>query len=233
MSVFTESFDILKAALFPNKCRICGEIIEFDEELCSKCESAERIRMPICTKCGCEKADCICKKDPHKPEYKAVAAPFYYKDSIARGVLNCKMNDLPGLAAAQGAEIAETVKTIYESIDFDCVTYIPMRKYDEKYRGYNQSELLAHVVGEQCGLTCCDLLVKKRRTKMQKRQTASNRFVNMYNVFGLNPCANVTDKTVLLIDDVKTTGATLSSAALTLKAYGAKAVYCAVFAIVK
>ena len=68
---------------------------------------------------------------------------------------------------------------------------------------------------------------------MQKRQRAENRYVNMYNAFDLAENADVADKTILLIDDVKTTGATLSSAALTLKAYGAKAVYCAVFAIVK
>ena len=43
----------------------------------------------------------------------------------------------------------------------------------------------------------------------------------------------IKDKTILIIDDVKTTGATLSSASLTLKAYGAKEVYCAVLAIVK
>lgn len=41
------------------------------------------------------------------------------------------MNDLPSLTEAQGREIANTVKSLYELIDFDCVTYIPMRKYDE------------------------------------------------------------------------------------------------------
>lgn len=233
MNVFKDIFDILKTALFPNKCEICGNIIEFDKQRCSECKSAKRIEAPVCTKCGCEKADCICKKNTHKPEYKAVVAPYYYKDSIARGILNCKMNDLPTLTKAQGAEIANTVKKLYELVDFDCITYIPMRKYDEKYRGFNQAELLANEVGKICKIDCRELLSKKRKTEMQKRQSAKNRYVNMYNAFDIVKNADVADKTILLIDDVKTTGATLSSAALTLKAYGAKAVYCAVFAIVK
>lgn len=143
------------------------------------------------------------------------------------------MNDLPSLTKAQAAEIAKTVKTFYELIEFDCVTYIPMRKYDRKYRGFNQSELLAKEVAEICSLNMQELLSKKRRTKSQKRQSAKNRYVNMYNAFDLAPNAVVDGKAILLIDDVKTTGATLSSAALTLKAYGAKEVYCAVFAVVK
>lgn len=143
------------------------------------------------------------------------------------------MHDLQHLTKAQGAEIAKTVNSLYELVKFDCVTYIPMRNYDEKYRGFNQSALLAKEVSRICGLDCAGLLVKKRKTKMQKRQGAESRYVNMYNAFDLAKKAEVAGKTILLIDDVKTTGATLSSAALTLKAYGAKAVYCAVFAIVK
>ena len=52
---------------------------------------------------------------------------------------------------------------------------------------------------------------------MQKRQSAKNRYVNMYNAFDLAENAEIKDKTILIIDDVKTTGATLSSASLTLK----------------
>lgn len=233
MNILKIALNIIKTALFPNKCKICGSIIDFDKEFCDECLNAEHIKLPICLKCGCEKSECICKKDSHKPEYKAVIAPYYYKDSISRGILNCKMHDLPDLTKGQGAEIAKTVLSLYELVDFDCVTYIPMNKYDEKYRGFNQAELLAKEVARICNLPCLNLLAKKRRTKIQKRQNAKNRFVNMYNAFDLAENASVLDKTILLIDDVKTTGATLSSVALTLKAYGAKAVYCAVFAIVK
>lgn len=233
MSVIQEISAVFRSALFTKRCVICGKTIEFDEIFCHECASAKHIELPVCLKCGCEKADCICKKEHHKPEYKAVVAPYYYRDSIAQGILNCKMHDLPHLTKAQGAEIAKTVNSLYELVKFDCVTYIPMRNYDEKYRGFNQSALLAKEVSRICGLDCAGLLVKKRKTKMQKRQGAESRYVNMYNAFDLAKNAEVAGKTILLIDDVKTTGATLSSAALTLKAYGAKAVYCAVFAIVK
>lgn len=75
------------------------------------------------------------------------------------------MNDLPSLTEAQGREIANTVKSLYELIDFDCVTYIPMRKYDEKYRGFNQSKLLAEKVADICSLKCEDLLIKSAKPK--------------------------------------------------------------------
>ncbi len=233
MSVLKDLFGVIKLMLFPKRCALCGKVIAFDAHICEECAQAERIKLPVCLKCGCSKEDCVCKRASKKPEYKSVVAPFYYSGSTSRGVLDLKMNDMPRLAEGQGAEIAKTVKRLYELIDFDCITYIPMSFYPEKVRGFNQSELLAKAVSEICDIPLENLLIKKHKTKMQKRQNAQNRFVNMYNAFDLKKNVDVSGKKILLIDDVKTTGATLSSAALTLKAYGAKEVYCAVFAIVK
>lgn len=225
--------DIFKKAVFTNRCSLCGDVIEFDKDVCDNCKNAKRIEPPVCLKCGCEKLECVCKKSKKSPEYKAVIAPFYYQDSICASVLNLKMNGMKFLANKQGKEISKCVQKYYELVDFDFVTYIPMRNYDEKFRGFNQAELFAKVVSNECNLNLNGTLIKKRKTKIQKRQKASERYVNMYNAFDLQDNVDVTDKIILLIDDVKTTGATLSSAAMTLKAYGAKEVYCAVFAIVK
>lgn len=233
MKILKEALNVIKLMLFPRRCALCGKVIEIDSYICDECAQADRISPPVCLKCGCSKEECVCKKSSKKPEYKAVIAPFYYSGSISRGVLDLKMNDMPRLAKGQGKEIGATVKKLYELIDFDCVTFIPMGYYSQKVRGFNQSELLAQEVSAVCNIDIEDLLVKKRKTMMQKRQSAENRFVNMYNAFDLKENADVSGKVILLIDDVKTTGATLSSAALTLKAYGAKEVYCAVFAIVK
>ena len=223
----------LKILFFTKRCNMCGEVVCFDETLCDDCRSLPEIVEPVCFKCGCFKADCRCKKNQKETEYKAVVAPFYYEGSVSRAILNMKMNGMPKLVDFQGKCIANAVKKHYENIDFDFVTFVPMRREDKANRGYNQAELLANIVASECGIPLKDILVKKRKTQMQKRQKAKERFANMYNAFDVKDNADILNKKILLIDDVKTTGATLTSVALTLKAYGASSVHCAVLAIVK
>lgn len=220
-------------ALFPRRCRICGDVVEFDRDVCENCINLPEIAPPLCLKCGHTKSDCICKNHNRSVEYKAVIAPFYYEGRIQQGILNFKMHSMPFLADGYGIIIADTVKKYYERIEFDYVTYIPMRRNDERNREFNQAKLLAKIVSDESKIPFADLLVKSIKTKKQKMQSAKERFVNMYGAFDIAKDADVTGRTILLIDDVKTTGATLSSAALVLKAHGAKKVYCAVFAIVK
>lgn len=228
-----EAFESIKLAFFPKRCEICGSVICLDEARCEECENLKYIDEPICLKCGCSKDDCVCKRRKRETEYKAVIAPFYYGGSVANGILNLKMNEMPKLARAHGREIANAVKKHYGDIDFDLVTFVPMHKKNEAARGFNQARLLAEIVSDECGIPLKDVLIKKHKTKMQKRQGAADRFVNMYGVFELKDNESVSGANILLIDDVKTTGSTLTSVALTLKAYGAKSVYCAVTAIVK
>ncbi len=227
------TFKRMLTALFPRRCRICGEVVEFDRDVCDNCIDLPEILPPLCLKCGHTKSDCICKKHKRNIEYKAVIAPFYYEGRIQQGILNFKMHSMPFLADGYGILIADTVKKYYLHIEFDCITYIPMRRNDERNREFNQAKLLAEVVSRECDIPFADLLVKSVKTKKQKMQSANERFVNMYGAFDIVKNADVTGKTILLIDDVKTTGATLSSAALVLKAHGAKAVYCAAIAVVK
>lgn len=227
-------FEKIKILIFPKRCEICGEVIEFDKHICNDCKNLPVINPPICLKCGCNKDDCVCKKHKRREnEYKAVIAPYYYEGSVKKGVLNLKMHEMPKLANSHGVKIAEVVKEYYGVIDFDFVTFIPMSKRDFLKRGFNQSKLLAEVVSKNCKIPLVDALYKSKKTKKQKKQHAKDRFVNMYNAFKVNDNADIVGAKVLIVDDVKTTGATLSSAALTLKANGAKEVYCATFGIVK
>lgn len=228
-----EALEKIKLAFFPKRCEICGSVICLDEVRCEACESLKYIEEPVCLKCGHSKDACVCKRQKRETEYKAVIAPYYYGGSVANGILNLKMNEMPKLSQAHGREIAGAIKKYYGDIAFDFVTFVPMYKSDESARGFNQARLLAEVVSKECEIPLRDMLIKKRKTKMQKRQGATDRFVNMYGVFELKEDEDVSGANILLIDDVKTSGSTLTSVSLTLKAYGAKSVYCAVTAIVK
>ncbi|MCD7723490.1 MAG: hypothetical protein LUH82_06015 [Clostridiales bacterium] len=228
-----EIIDKLKTVVFPKRCEICGSVIEFDAVRCSGCTCLPEIQTPICKKCGCKKSECICKKSHRIIHYNEITAPFYYKDTIPTGVLNLKENEMPQLALSHGAYISQAVKDAFGGKTFDFVTFVPMRRHAEMVRGFNQAQLLAKVVSANCSIELADILYKKRRTKMQKRQGMNERFANMYNAFAVKKGVSVNGADILVIDDVKTTGATLSSVAHTLKANGANSVCCAVFAIVK
>lgn len=228
-------FKLLKIAFFPRRCQLCGNVVAFDVELCDECKRLKMIEPPLCLRCGANRKDCTCKKHgkQREVEYKAVVAPYYYEGTVAEGVLHFKMNNMPFLAEKQGKAIAYAVNQYYELIDFDFVTFIPMLKRDEINREFNQSRLLAEVVSKQCDIPLVDALVKTKKTKKQKRQNARDRFANVYNAYKVRGGVDVKDAKILLIDDVKTTGSTLTSAAMTLKAYGAKSVHCATFAVRK
>jgi ComF family protein len=115
----------------------------------------------------------------------------------------------------------------------DIVVPIPLHPERQKTRGYNQSERLAHHFGQKIGLPCNNnALERVRYTKPQVGLTAVERLENVDAAFLANP-EIAKNKSVLLIDDVCTTGATLTAAANTLLSVGAKKVsaYCLARAI--
>lgn len=221
---------LLLYAVYPRRCELCGEVTPLDKARCDACESAERIKGKICPKCALEKDKCKCESDRFKPQYKELAAVYYYKDSIKTAVTRLKNAGFTELSGPIGAEIAEAVDKRFGDISFDLVTSVPLTKKKLRKRGYNQSELLAIEVSKRIGVDYAPLLEKIIETKSQRFSSARERRVNLYGAFDLRSGADVKDKTILIVDDVKTTGSTLSECAAMLKGYGAKAVYAAAFA---
>lgn len=118
---------------------------------------------------------------------------------------------------------------LFEDWRFDCITYVPMFKKREKARGYNQARLLAQELAERVNCECVALLEKITYTKNQASLTRSERETNLVGTFAAT-CAS--PKSVLLVDDVMTTGATANECAKVLKKAGAKTVYVLTFASV-
>jgi len=213
---------------FPKRCEICGEVICLDETKCEKCLSLHKITGETCRKCGKELLYCTCSST--KAEYRAFCAVYYYKDNIVTTLHRLKDYGYRELADNMGREISECVKERFGSVQFDVVTYVPMTRKKQSKRGYNQSKLLADSVAKEMKIPRQTLLRKVRNTAPQRGSSAQKRRVNLHGAFDLRSGAQVKGKTVLLVDDVRTTGSTLNECALVLKGYGAKAVYATAYA---
>lgn len=227
------NFKILLFSLLPKRCAFCGKVIEANSMMCRSCEkSVSRIENETCKNCGREKAFCSCKKSSNY--YNGIAAPFYFEGVVRSGMHRFKFRKSPQNAEAYAAEMALTVKQRFKDIDFDFITEIPMTKKSLKKRGYNQGSLLAKGVSEKLEVEHREkFLVKLYETKNQHGLNYNNRKGNLTGVYDVVAPEEVEGKTILLCDDISTTGETLNEAAKMLWLYGAKEVYCIAVALTK
>lgn len=227
-----KGLDRALCAVFPRRCVYCGEVIVPERRICADCETnLPRIAAPICPFCGHEKADCVCKQKKHK--YKAICAPFYYEDAIVQAIHRLKFENKDFLAAPFALDMAACVRRAYADVSFDTVTFVPFTKRQLRVREWNPSEALARELAEQLHLPLEALLVKLYETKTQHDLAAEARTGNVFGVFDVPDPHAVAGKTILLVDDIKTTGATLHECAKMLMLSDAKAVYACSLAITK
>lgn len=219
-------------AVFPRRCRYCGKVITPERQICEDCETnLPHIPVPVCPLCGHTKTDCTCKQKKHK--YKSICAPFYYEDAIVQAIHRLKFENKDFLAEPFAADMAACIRREYADITFDSVTFVPFTKRQMRIREWNPSEALAKALAEHLGLPLEALLVKLYETKTQHTLASNMRTGNVFGVFDIADPNAVAGKTVLLVDDIKTTGATLSECAKMLMLADAKAVYACTFAITK
>lgn len=219
-------------AVFPRRCLYCGVPIVPENEICDDClENLPRISAPICSFCGHQKTDCICKQ--RKLQFKAVCAPFYYEDAVRTAIYRYKFEDKDFLASDFARDMEKTVRREYADIAFDSITFVPFTKKQMRTREWNPGETLARALSEKLDLPCFTLLEKLYETESQHALSARERTGNVFGVFEACNLENVQGKTILLVDDIKTTGATLSECAKMLKLGGADAVYAATFAVTR
>lgn len=228
-----QTFKFYSKILFTNRCRLCGEVIEFDEVYCAECLNVKKIQEPLCEYCGCSKSDCTCKK--HKNEFKQIVAPYYFEECISRAVHNFKENDMPFLGVELSKDMYDVVMKNYDDINFDFVTFVPFRHFHQSKRGYNQSEILASNIAENLNIPCIEVLKKVRNTGVQHKKNEKQRKADIFGAFDVYDKykTELFGKTILLVDDVKTTGSTLNECSKMLRIYSASAVYCVSAAVTK
>lgn len=107
----------------------------------------------------------------------------------------------------------------------DYITFIPMTEKAERKRGFNQGELLAKATASRVGVPVLKCLKKVKDTERQANLGRAERLKNLSTAYRVTTRKAIRDKSVLIIDDVSTTGATVQAAADKLKRAGAKRVY--------
>ncbi len=218
---------------FPDRCICCGKTIEMHHLYCPACEkNLPRIHPPLCLSCGMNQKDCTCTK--HKNYFSQCIAPFYYENGIQNGIRRMKFQQKTYAAEGFGIEMAALAKQIYGNNAFDFIACIPLTKKGKRERGYNQSELIAKEIAKQlCIPFYPTILVKLFDNRPQHKLPAAERTGNVAGVFECTEPELVADKKILLIDDIKTTGATLNECAKMLLLNGAQEVTCLCSAIVR
>ena len=113
-------------------------------------------------------------------------------------------------------------------MDADLITWVPLSRKRLRKRGYDQAKLIAEAVSVRLGVPCVPVLRKLRNIRAQSSlQDAVQRQRNIRNVYSVSEPEKIRGKRILLIDDIVTTGATLSECARTLREAGAAEVIAA------
>lgn len=220
--------------LLPKTCFSCGADLKFasSEPLCPACE--KELRTPgklICRRCGVPLKDggahCYRCRGGKADEFKCkiIRSALLFNPACRSLVHAFKYSGYTHLARYMGRRMLLDFKTYPELADADVLVPVPLHAKKLRRRGYNQSELLARAFARETGLACdCSCLMRRRDTPSQTHLNRAGRLANMTGAFTCVLPECVKGKTVLLVDDVATTGATLEGCAQALKAAGARRV---------
>lgn len=215
----------IMSALFPDTCAVCGAVLREDGYFCEYCHEMLETTAGVksCSKCGLPKKNCDCSKYIFR--FDGCTAPFYYDETAKRAMYAFKFRGKRQLGKMFARQMALCVKQNYYDISFDIICSVPMRRIDKFRRGYNQSEVLASELSSILQIPFANkLLGCKKKKHTQHKLPHKKRFDNVKDKYFCN--YKVTGKNILLVDDIKTTGATLDECAKQLLASGADRVYC-------
>lgn len=217
--------DFILDIIYPPRCPCCGELNPGGKP-CDKCGSDivnQRVLGKVCKFCGHEKHNCECKRYHYL--FEGVAAPFYNKDTAQSGVYMLKFQNAPFAADYFGNEMYECFKSRFPEVHIDLITIVPGTKKDLRHKHYDKVELLAKVFSKKSGVKLNKNIIKKvKQTKKQHDLLHNERQQNVKGAFKVRK--RLDGKTILLVDDIKTTGYTLNECSKQLRMAGAEKVYC-------
>lgn len=202
--------------IFPRKCTLCQRLLGREEtDFCHICR---------------ENTEKFTKAKHNIPFVAHWTALWYYKDNVRKSIQRFKFGRRRHYAEVYGRMLALKLSGSLAE-DTDILSWVPISRLRKLKRGYDQSELLCRAIGKELGIPVMPVLKKIRHTPPQSGlKDAARRRANVMGAYKTTKPPQLANKRILLIDDVVTTGATVSECARVLLTAGAKEVYLAAIA---
>lgn len=226
------------------RCAACHQLLTPNEALsgtlgsdvlCQRCRGAwEQEKLAPCPTCGEAQLDCRCMPDAlreagaatllHLGEYRADAA-------VGQVILRLKEAALRRAADFAAAQLVPAVRRTAAACGIEpadlIVTYLPRSRRARREHGHDQAELVARALAKRLAADFAPLLRRAEDGRTQKKLTAAERQANVSGAYAPAKDAACTGRTVLLFDDVVTTGASMAEGVRVLRETGADCIICA------
>ncbi|MGB2768690.1 MAG: ComF family protein [Candidatus Zixiibacteriota bacterium] len=172
-------------------------------------------------------------RKPKDRRILAVRSLGIFDDYYQKLVHRLKYDKKIHLGKRLAQKLGESISQEKDFAGCDMVIPVPLHRARQRERGFNQSEVLAEGISQATGLPLArDVLKRKKNTKDQTYLNAQQRAENVKGAFVVTQPERISDKKVILVDDVMTTGATLNECARMLQEAGATRVFAATLAVV-
>jgi ComF family protein len=226
--VLADAWRLILEGLFPSRCigcdrrgtALCGpcraDLPYLPEHVCHRC-AARRTARGVCY--GCRRLS---------PALVTIRAAFTYEGAARSAVLRLKSRSGRYLVPLMGEFLRQTLAQ--RPLHADLVVPVPLAPGRLKRRGFNQAALLADQVAASVHGTVATAVLARKDRPAQQTLRAADRLVNLQGAFACAEPSKIVGRRILLIDDVVTTGATLSACADTLAGAGAIRVCALAFA---
>lgn len=224
--VFLNFLSRLDRFLAPSLCPLCRKNLASDGEACPDCrEKLPFITGRRCRSCGGPLDGVLdicrdCAELDSRPWYRGVTA-FHYQDEIRLAVHQFKYRQTTCLARFFARQMALAWQEHREFSRPELITPVPLHWLRAWKRGYNQSGLLTEFLAAELQLPCRQLLRRSRNTISQATLNRHQRLNNLRKAFQVRDPGSVAGRSILLVDDVFTTGSTLTCATAALLDAGA------------
>ena len=203
--------DMLLDLLYPPRCVFCHRLIEGGDPVCRACRNSLPVTGAL-------------DREQKFPYISRCVSPLFYEKDVRASLLRYKFHYATGYARVYGEFLSKCIDE--SAVSCDSITWVPLSRRRLRQRGYDQARLLAEELSRRTGLPCQPLLRKRRHNKAQsKTGAAEERRANVADVYEAIHPEQIQGRRLLLVDDIVTTGATLSACGKLLKAAGARQVY--------